>query len=260
MFRTIAVAIVGLVLAFHLSIWGGESQAATNPAASAQAGRQSHSVENENYDFDYSYPAQAAAIPQVRAFMERKLRASEAEIRGDAEAAKKEAKTNGYPYFPHYLSVGWDVAADLPGWLSLSAAIETYTGGAHGNHAFDGLLWDKKARKMRKPAELFRSRDALRKAIRSDFCRLLDAERAERRGEPVPPGSDDMFDACIDPLESTIVLSSQGRKAFDTIDVLVAPYMAGPYVEGTYAISVLVTDAIMEEIKPEFRYAFTVKR
>ncbi len=34
----------------------------------------------------------------------------------------------------------WKVVADLPRYLSLSADMYLYTGGAHGNSAFDSLV------------------------------------------------------------------------------------------------------------------------
>lgn len=258
MIRTIA-AVIGLGAMLQLAACSGDSVSAADVAAEAPEVQQSHSVENEDFDFGYSYPAEAAAVPQVKAFLERDRRGAQRDLKKQAAEAKADAEANGYPYFPHYLVVGWEVGADLPGWLSMSAAIETYSGGAHGNQAFDGMLWDKKALRMRKPTNLFRSKEALRQAIQPDFCRLLDAERAERRGEPVPPDSDDIFDECIDPLESTVVLASEGGKAFDAIDVLVAPYAAGPYVEGSYVISVPVTDEVIAALKPEFRSAFAAE-
>lgn len=213
--------------------------------------------ETDTYDFSYSYPEQAVAIPALNAFFEKDLRDSEAEIARQTAEEKAEAEKEGFPFRPHYLAVAWGVAADLPGWLSMSAGIETYSGGAHGNQGFDSLLWDRAENTQRAVADLFRSEDALRNAIRADFCDALDREREEKRGEPVVRDEDSLgFNACIDPLENTVVLESEGGQRFDGISVLVGPYMAGPYVEGSYIVELPVTDAVRAAVRPEYADAF----
>jgi hypothetical protein len=212
------------------------------------------SEENDLYSFDYAYPAAAAALPGVRAILEEDLKTRKAELVTQATEERDMAKESGFPYRSHYLSVGWDVVTEIPGWLSLSAGIETYTGGAHGNHGFDALLWDKKAGKMRDVGELFTSDAALRDAIQPAFCKALDKERAKRREGY---GGDNFgFDECIDPLESTVILGSSSKKAFDRIGILVPPYAAGPYVEGSYEVTVPVTQAVLAAVKPEYKASF----
>ena len=96
----------------------------------------------------------------------------------------------------------------MPGWLSLSTEVDSFEGGAHPNHGFDALLWDKAANQRRAPVDLFVSKQRLSSLIRAEFCRQIDKQRAEKRGDPVDRGSDAMFNDCIDPLESTIILGS----------------------------------------------------
>jgi hypothetical protein len=69
-----------------------------------------------------------------------------------------------------------------------------------------------------------------------------------------------MFSECIDPTDSTIILGSSNRQGFDRIGVLVAPYEAGPYAEGTYEVTVPVTRAVMDAVKPVYRSAFAPAR
>jgi hypothetical protein len=93
-------------------------------------------------------------------------------------------------------------------------------------------------------------------ALRGPFCDSLDRERAVRRGEPVNRASGDDFDACIAPSEQTLILGSTDRKHFNRIGILVSPYAAGPYAEGSYDITVPVTPAVLQAVKPEFRATF----
>jgi hypothetical protein len=67
------------------------------------------------------------------------------------------------------------------------------------------------------------------------------------------------FEECIDPAEQTVILGSSNGKAFDRIGVLVSPYAAGPYAEGSYEVTVPVTAKALAAIKPEFRNSFVVK-
>jgi hypothetical protein len=154
--------------------------------------------------------------------------------------------------------VEWKVAAALPAWLSLSQSLSVFEGGAHPNTGFDSLVWDRRAGVERPPLDLFTSPEALDAAIRAPFCDALDRERAARRGEPVDRGGGDEFDACVRPSGQAVVLGSSDRKRFTRIGILVAPYAAGPYAEGSYDITVPVTPAVLQAVKPEFRAAFAI--
>ncbi|MFD2580457.1 PdaC/SigV domain-containing protein [Novosphingobium colocasiae] len=161
---------------------------------------------------------------------------------------------------PHYYDATWQVVTDLPDWLSLSAEIATYTGGAHGMAVPDTLLWDKSAGAARQPLDLFTSKEALRSATQSAFCAALDKERAKRRGAPVDRASGEMFTECIDPVAQTVILGSSNHRTFDRIGFLIAPYEAGPYAEGSYEVTLPVSDKVMAALKPQYRGAFSVLR
>lgn len=229
------------------------------PLAAANAPR-SVSEDNAFYTFDYSYPAEAAAIPALRALLERDLSSVRARLSRDARTGSARARRQGIDFNKYDYTVGWQVVADLPGWLSLSANVGGSTGGAHPNGGFDAMVWDKTANMRRKASDLFASPAALSRAIREDFCREIDKQRAENRGAPVNRASGDLFDECIDPVQSTVILGSSNRRTFDRIGVLVAPYAAGPYVEGDYEVTLPVTAAVLAAVKPEFRSAFSIKR
>jgi len=270
-------------LALLAACQSGTADASAGETGQA-TGAQTIERETDFYSFIYSYPGQAARIAGLKAVLDADAKAHEAELaaqarelwseqkalieadlaqaKGEQEiAAAREALAQitafDFPFRPHYLVVGWDVAADLPRWLSLGGSVETYSGGAHGNQGFDALLWDKANGKRIAPASLFLSNAALRKAVKPQFCKLLNAERAERRGTPVDPQSDDLFDACIDPFEGVLLLESRTGKAFDTVSFLIAPYLAGSYAEGSYVIEMPVTAPVIEAVKPEYRGAFS---
>ncbi len=210
-------------------------------------------------DFGYDYPARARAIPALRAELDRRAARLRAWFRSGAAAARRSAAADKRPYYPWEQAVDWSVVADTPRFLSLSAQTYSYTGGAHPNHGYTALLWDKRAGRALKATDLFASRTAFNGAFRRSFCAELDRQRAKRRaGESIAPG--DMFTDCIDPTASTLILGSSDARAFDRIGVLIAPYEAGPYVEGDYEVTLPVTPAVLATVRPVYRAAFRLGR
>jgi hypothetical protein len=226
-------------------------------AAVAAGGARSVSEENEVWNFDYSYPAAAGRIPGLAALLDQRLDTSLQELKGTAIEARADADKSGFPFNAYAESTSWKVVTDLPRWLSLSGEIYSYTGGAHGNSGFDTLLWDRKEDKARKPEELFTSLAALEAAMHEDYCEVLDRQRAEKRGEPAGEGSDNPFDECPGLDDLTIILGSSNNRTFDRIGFLAAPYVAGPYAEGSYEVTLPVNRAAKAAVKPEFAVSFT---
>lgn len=238
-----------------------EASAAAAPAPAAKGVARSVDEDNDLYEFTYSYPAQAGAIPALKAWLDADLDKQKAELVQGAKEGKQVAAEGGFPYNPYASQSEWKVVTDLPGWLSLSGTIGGYTGGAHPNYAHTALLWDKAAGQQREAADLFESKAALSDAIREPFCRALDAQRAKKREvKAIDRNSGNQFDECVDPVESAIILGSSNRQTFDRIGVLVSPYEAGPYVEGDYDVTLPVTPAVLAAVKPQFRAFFAVKR
>lgn len=242
--------------AVPLTVAPTSAATATVAATAAASGARAVKIANGLMSFEYSYPAAAGAIPALRARLDADLAAQQAKLRKDAVAGQADAKAGDYPYHAWYSSQVWSVVTELPQWLSLSAQFSNYTGGAHGMYWYGAMLWDKAAGVPRDPLTLFTSKQALSKAIRQPFCAALNKQRAIKRSAPVDPRSSDEFDACIDPVGETVILGSRGHQAFDRIGILVPPYEAGPYAEGSYEVTVPVTAAVLGAVRPEFRAAF----
>lgn len=236
------------------------SATASDAATSVRAdGARSVSEETDDFLFSYAYPAAAGNIPELAALLDRQLEQSRGELARDAAEARRAARADGFPYNKHSAETRWEVVSDLPGWLSLSARVESYGGGAHGNYGFESLVWDKEGARPLKAIDLFASDEALDTALGERLCRALNAERAKRRGEPVPKDSDDEFDQCVDFDETTVLLGSAGRRKFDRVGVQIGPYVAGPYAEGSFEFTFPVDRAVLAAVKPEFRDAFAAR-
>lgn len=238
------------------SVTTAESEAPPAPVGQDRKVKES----NDHYEFEFNYPAAADAIPPLKAKLDADLAEQRARLVTESREAADEAKKEGYPFNPHSYSVDWKVVTDLPGWLSLSTIVATYEGGAHPNYVFDALLWDKAANKRIAAVDLFTSKAALSQAIGPAFCDAIDSQRAEKRGERIDRESGDMFTECLNPLDYTVILGSAGKVGFDRIGVLVPPYEAGPYAEGSYEVTLPVTAKILALVKPEYRKVFAAGR
>lgn len=229
-------------------------------AASTANGGSASKVEESSdlYEFDYSYPAAAGGIPALKDWLDAQRAKARAQLIEDATTARSEAKENDFEYHAYASGRAWEKVTETPRFLSLSAQIYDYTGGAHPNHGYDSLLFDKQAGKRLAPLALFASPGAFDAVIQRPFCALLDKERSKRRGEPVV-GDGSMFNDCIKPSEQTVILGSSNGRTFDKVGVLVGPYAAGPYAEGDYEFTLPVTAALIRAVKPEYRDAFSVK-
>lgn len=247
---------------------GGDATQAPTAAASTEAATPTPTVpvarevdeETDDYLFGYTYPLEAAEIPELAALLDKRLDESRKGLASGAAAARKQAADNGFPYNKHSVQTEWQVVADLPEWLSLSAQVNSYEGGAHGNYGFDALVWDKEKGQPHEAIDLFASAAALEKALGPKLCRALNAERAKRRGGPVPKNSTDEFDKCVPVSDATVQVGSAGRRKFDRIGVQFGPYVAGPYAEGAYELNFPVDGAVLAAVKPEFRDAFAARK
>ena len=238
-----------------------QAKAQAEEAKSKSQGNGARSVAEETDDFlfEYSYPAEAGRIAGLAGLLDNRLDRQRAALAAESEQARREARQEGFPYNKHSYTAEWKVVAELPKWLSLSADVATYTGGAHGNYTVQSVVWDKDNLRLMNAIDLFSSPAALEQAFGDRFCEGLDRERAERRGEPVPEDSEEMFDQCpgIDELE-VLVGSSNGR-TFNRLTVYAGPYVAGPYAEGAYEVDLPVTQEVLDAVKPEYREAFSAR-
>jgi len=239
------------------------NEAALPPAnVAAEAANAAQAVKIESKDdvleFTSGWPAQAAAIPALdewlRGNMDSHRKRALAQARADAKAAKESA----YPFRGHAYAQTWAVTADTPALLVLEAQGYEYTGGAHGMPFIATLIWDK-AKQQRLATGALLDVGALARLSKARYCKALDAQRAEKRGEPVDPKADSVipeFNQCVPLEKQEIVPVSKSGKAIDTVRIEILPYEAGPYSEGIYSIDLPLDPALMGAVKPAWKAAF----
>ena len=112
----------------------GETAATPTPSASAstepKAEARKVEVNNDLMDFTYSYPAEAAAIPALKSWLDADLAKQQEDTRQGTLEERKSAKEGGYEPRVYSHSTEWKVVTEIPGWLSLSADRYEFTGGA----------------------------------------------------------------------------------------------------------------------------------
>ncbi len=89
------------------------------------------------------------------------------------------------------------------------------------------------------------------------YCKALDRQRAEKRQVPLPLEGEDWMVDCP-PLAKQVVVpvDANGDGRIEAFRVLLPPYEAGPYAEGSYEVDVPVTGAVRGLVKPEYRRMF----
>lgn len=231
----------------------------TATASATSSGARSVAEETDDFLFEYSYPVEAGRIPELASLLDIALEQRREQLARESAEARREARGNGFPYNKHSYTAEWKVVAELPGWLSLSADIATYSGGAHGNYGLESLVWDKDEEQAFDAKKLFTSPAALEQALGDRFCDALERQRETRREEPIEEGSDDPFDQCpgIEKLE--VLVGSSNRRTFNRVTLYAGPYVAGPYAEGAYEVDLPIDRAVLGAVKPEYRAAFSVR-
>ena len=229
---------------------GGAADAAAKNAPASDV-----KESNDLIEFAYAYPRAAAEIPELAEWLNRDRATKRDALIATAERDKAAAATGGFPYRPQSHLQRWQRITNTPRFLSLSAEIETYAGGAHGMQSFDTLIWDRNRRRQLKPLDLFESGEAFDAAIRDPFCAGIKRAKAAK-GITAVEAPDSPFAKCPPASAQTVWLGSSDGRFLDRMTIAIAPYEVGPYAEGSYKINVPVTGALVKAVKDEFARDF----
>lgn len=265
------MALVLLLAACDLIDPQPQPSSTPTPSASASAtapasGARSVEEETDDFLFAYAYPAQAGNIAPLARLLDARADRLRAQLADQSAQGRADARSNGFPFNKYSSTVTWEVVAETPDYLSLSAELTSYTGGAHGNYGFDSLVWDKRRDRVLQVGEFFTSLAALEEVVGKDLCDLLNAERAKRRGPTAAEDQatagiapDDPFNQCVPLSDTTLLLGSSNGRKFNRIGVQIGPYVAGPYAEGSWEFTLPVTAEVLATVAPEFRDAFAAR-
>ena len=235
---------------------------ATGMGGPAQSRAFSSTYKSKYAQFDFSWSSEAAAIPALA----RRLRAEMAKekadtIRGGRQEYAIHVESGG-------VGIGWATSTKITTsgesarLLSLSRKHYAFTGGAHGNGGTTPLLWDRRLNKEIEFASLFAGR-GYADVLHRPFCLALDEERRKRRGGDAQAGGGmyPEFNSCPKLADLALIpADSKHRGRFDTIRLIAAPYLAGPFVEGEYDIALPVSARLIRLMKNPYRASFQAQR
>lgn len=195
-------------------------------------------------------PPEVGVEPKLFADMRQQGEARLASAKTAADADAKNAKKLGVPFRQYTDMATWTVAADTGRVLAVVAELYGFTGGAHGNAGFDSVIWDKKRQARIGMPDLFTDRAKARAILEPMVCKALAAEQASRRGGRKLGGE---FDKCPPLTSATIVPYGGFAPVAYQVQVMFAPYVAGPWVEGAYVLKLGWPEALRPLVKPEYR-------
>lgn len=215
-----------------------------------------------DYEFYAALPAEAARIRPLKAAFDKHTRQMQRQMAKIAhEQGTERAEVNLPPMVTLSHHETTKVMGSNPRFLSMLVEAEMYTGGAHGVTGYEAQLWDREKNALRKSGELFSDGMA---ALRTPWCDALDTQREEAEVASAgqwrrAPGRKylGIWD-CPDLDELSVVLMGQPGQPFDRIRLIAAPYVAGPYSDGTWTVTFPVTAEVIALVKPEYRGAFRV--
>ena len=152
-------------------------------AVSIAASGKSHKIVRNTpaLEFSYEWPAEAAAIPALDARLYAKGKALLAEAQKYAAEDRALARQQEREFHQHYYAGGWTTSGETPRLLSLEGGADEFTGGAHPNHSYEALLWDRRLNRPMPVAALFSRAADFAALTRAQYCKALDAERLKRR-------------------------------------------------------------------------------
>lgn len=201
--------------------------------------------------FSYNWPKDLTRFPALVRYLQTdrtKSYADYAPLFGEPVEA-------GPPSSTFESSTLWTVRNEMPGLLALAGTRYSYTGGAHGLGFVEALLWDTRANKRMEFAGLFTNPAAAKSLLTPLYCRALDKERLVRRGEPTP--KDDIFGECPDLMKDAQIWPDKpvyGK--YSRIAISLSPYAAGPYVEGSYDLEIVIPKGLKPLVKVQYRSLF----
>lgn len=139
---------------------------------------------------------------------------------------------------PYEKTITYDQVVSTGKLFSMARTDYDYTGGAHGNPLYAGVIWDKAFKRMVTPATLFRS-GASFTALDRALCAAINADRKAKdpRATTVALNGKDWSCPLASKTPFVLATGSVPGKA-GGLTFLIGPYQVGPYSDGSYTVSV----------------------
>jgi hypothetical protein len=213
----------------------------------AQPGTHDERQTTDLLDFRYAWPAEAQAIPALRNELRRRSVEAQADAVAGAVESRESAGGAQVPFHKEQYHQIWSVEANNTLLLSLTADIRTDNNGAHPNRDFEALIWDRAQGRATSAAAVL-GPSALA-AMSGRYCAAL-ADQAAARGAGPP-------ERCPPLAERVLSFSDADHDGrFDALHVLIAPYVAASYADGSFVVDVPFEGADLAGVGARYRPAF----
>ena len=209
-------------------------------------------------EFSYVWSSEAAEISALDTRFRTDMEKAFKEANSAAKEDQRLARDQNRDFNPHFYAMKWATSGQTTRLLSLKSEFGSFSGGAHPNSSYGALLWDRQLQSEVILANLFTRPTDFAALTQATYCKKLDAERKKRRNGEKIAGD---FAKCPKFSELAIAPVDKNKNgSFDEIVFTASPYVAGPYTEGQYEISVPVTAKIIAALKTEYRTSFESQR
>ncbi len=205
--------------------------------------------QNANISWRWRAAPEVATEPALLAALRQQALADAAKAKAAAARDAADARKAGFPFRRYEAITDWSRAADTPHLLALAGLSYSFTGGAHGNTGYAVKIWDKQANKAIPFAALFSDWPRARRLLEPAYCAALAEEQRRRRG--AAPAGD--FDTCPKLSEQPILPWADLATTAGQFRVLLGPYVAGPYAEGSYLVTTAWPEGVRSLVKPAYR-------
>ena len=204
-------------------------------------------------DWRWRTPPEAGLEPNLLRAMRGEALTEATKARQRARKDRTQAETAGFPFRKHDYWTDWTVAANTKRLLVLQGTSWQFTGGAHGNTGYAARLWDKQTGHTIPLEALFTDWPRARRLLEPAYCAALEQQRREKRGTTRLM---DDFETCP-PLAEQFILpaSAPADRTASSVRILLAPYVAGPFAEGTYEINLPWPPGTAALVAPPWRGA-----
>lgn len=229
-----------------------EKEASTEaPASAASEGPLTYSADTPYAKVSLSLPEAVRSFPELYADL---YDGEVGALKDYAEGAQADRSEFGGADFPPYeKAIVYGAPVETERLFSMVRSDFDYSGGAHPNTFYTGVLWDKQTAKRLTANDLLAS-DGDRTALRRTLCEAINTAKKARPG--AQPVSDSGTWTCPDLKDVQLALSAGDTpKKAAGLTFLINHYEVGPYVEGAYFINLPVA-ALGRSLNPAFASEF----
>lgn len=210
--------------------------------------------ESDKIEVSVRYPFEILNFSKVHEYLKNEVEEIKHRTGFDG-SLDEEIETSSYPW---KLSIDMNNFTFAGNFASILGYIFSYTGGAHPNHSFYCVNFDKNSEEIINFSNLFKNKESAVKAISKYSIAKLYEEKSRRLGEEVKNDDWVLRGASADENNylNFVFVPSDKIKIVSGIKFVFPPYWVGSYAEGSYEVFVpseVFYEFLVEKFKSDFK-------